>query len=103
MTLAESLEKYKERVEKALAGEIAANDCNRDEDIHYKGATKEECDREILDIVDFLIFQLDDYNECLGAFERAVMEMLPKRKYKKLYTKFIEHKFLVDREPLPFE
>lgn len=97
MTFRESLEQDREQVERALKGEMIA-EVGDDGGVKYKAGTKEECDNAVMSVVDYLIFQLSDYNDCMNAFEEAVFKILPTRKYKKLYGNFIKQRF-----KLPFE
>lgn len=89
MTLADNLAVYRDRIDKALNGKVVVKEPYGEEP-EYRDGTKEECDAEVLELVDFLIFQIDDYNKCLIAFESATFEVVQKRKYERLFKAFMK-------------
>lgn len=98
MTLKDNMEHYKERVEKALQGLVVDKTLSDGDNTEYKGATSEECNKEILEIFGFLAFQILDMAECMDVFERTALRFIPKRKYPALLQEFIKARF----ERLPF-
>ena len=89
MTLAENLAVYRDRINKALGGKVVTKE-PYGEDPEYRDGTKEECEAEVMELVDFLIFQLNDTNECLIDFEKATLHVVPARKCKKLNREFMK-------------